>query len=411
MLSWSIFKNYLLSRRSGALVRIIAWHCILGIGIGTAALVIVLSVMSGFNQTIRKKMLSVDPHIVVEEKAWPSDQRRDEIAQAVLATSRSGLESVSRFEQQDAIVRVGDRFSGAVVRGYSASDLHEMMTRIWSSSRSSTPPPERASSDLGPNEIIMGTDLARSLNVFDGDEVLLVPPETLLLPKGEIPRFRKYKVKGLFSTQTPEFDSKMIFYVRQTEGAKGISRDSGVEVRLNNPHEAEAIKTRLAKSGFNIQTWGDRDSSLFFALKVESTLMTLFLTLAVLITSFSIVIVMMLLLNQKRQDIGMLMALGLTLKRTRLVFWQVGLFLSYLGVFGGLAVGVAISLLLQWYPLELLPEIYTDTVLPVNITWQIVGFVLLCTSGLALVGSLLPIWRYSLSSPSEALRKIGGARV
>jgi lipoprotein-releasing system permease protein len=410
MLPWLIFKNYLLSRRSGALVRIIAWHCVLGIGMGVAALIIVLSVMNGFNLTIRNRMLSVDPHLVITQKAVPTKSELEKMTAIVNSVSRSGVDQIERYETQDMILRSMDGvFGGALAKGYDTDTLFAMQTRIWKGLKRETPPPVRASSELSGNEVMLGVDLARGLGIFEGDEVIVVPPETLLLPKGEIPRLQKFKVKALLNTQMPEFDSKFMFYNIDKVNPKGksIGRETGYEVRLHDPYEADRVKAKLEKKGIHAQTWGERDTSLFFALKIESYAMALFLTLAVLITSFSIVTVMVLLMSQKRQDIGMFMALGLSIRRTRIVFLKVGLLLSYLGIFSGFVLGATVCIFLEIHPLELLPDIYTDSTLPARLTWGILLFVLGMSSLIAVLGSMLPVWRYVLGSPAESLRRTG----
>ncbi len=413
MLPWLIFRNYLLSRRSGALVRIIAWHCVIGIGMGVGALVIVLSVMNGFNLTIRSRMLSVDPHLVIVEKKHPTPKRLEEIHKLVASVSRKGVAAVDRFETQDLIVRSVDGvFGGVVGRGYDTPALRDMLDRVWATLKRNTVPPAKETSDLDDTEIILGVDLARGLGIFEGDEVILVPPEALLAPKGEAPKFQKFKVKSLINTQMPEFDSKLMFYNldRLPERMRSLSREQGFEVRLNDPYEADRVKRGLAEKGIDSQTWGERDTSLFFALKLESMAMALFLLLAVLITSFSIVTVMVLLMSQKRRDIGMFMALGLSLKRTRAVFLQVGLLLSYLGILSGLIIGGAVCIFLDRYPMELLPDIYTDSTLPAKLTPRIFLFVLLSSSFIAVLGAWLPVWRYVSPSPAESLRKAVGAK-
>lgn len=404
MLSWLIFKNYLFSRRSGALVRIIAWHCILGIGMGVAALVIVLSVMNGFNLTIRNRMLSVEPHLIVLQTRLPSAGELTRFTSVMAKIS--AVDQVNRFEAQDIIIRsMESMFGGAIAKGYEPETLNSLMKRVW---RGSGESPE-----LKPNEVILGVDLARSLGIFEGDEITLVPPETLLLPKGEMPHFKKFKVRSLVSTQMPEVDSKLMFYNlgHASQMMKSLSLETGYEVRLKDPYQAESAKAQLVKQGFKVQTWMERDTSLFFALKMESFAMTLFLSLAVLITSFSIVTVMVLLMSQKRQDIGMFMALGLSLRRTQRVFLRVGLLLSFIGILGGMLLGTTICLILDWYPMELLPDIYTDSTLPAKLTLRILFYVLLSSSVIAVIGSWLPVWRYILPNPAESLRKPGGVTV
>lgn len=410
MLSWLIFKNYLLSRRSGALVRIIAWHCILGLAMGVAALIIILSVMNGFNRTIRSRMLNVEPHLVIMQKGVPSNSELSNMEKIVASVSKSGLDNIERFENQTMILRSTEGvFGGAVAKGIDTDSMYAMQKRIWQSLKKDTAPPVRESSELADNELILGVDLARGLGIFEGDEVVVVPPENLLLPKGEVPRLSKFKVKSLLNTQMPDFDSKFMFYNidRVNAKTKSIGRETGYEIRLNDPYEADRVKEKLKEKGIDAQTWGERDTSLFFALKIESYAMSLFLTLAVLITSFSIVTVMVLLMSQKRQDIGMFMALGLSVRKTRMVFLKVGLLLSYLGIAAGVVIGAGVCIFMELHPMELLPDIYTDSTLPAKLTPGILGFVLGMSTLIAVLGSTLPVWRYVLGSPAEALRRTG----
>lgn len=408
MLAWLVFRNYLLSRRSGALVRIIAWHCIFGVGMGVAALLIVLSVMNGFNLTIRNRMLSVEPHLIISQKERPTQDQLTKLKKILKGASEDGIEAVERFESQDLILRSGEGvFGGALAKGYDRQTMATLMRRVWVATHKDTPPPQVESAEIGPLEIILGVDLARSLGLFEGDEVVLVPPEMLLLPKGEIPKFQKFRIKSLVSTQMPEFDSKLMFYNIDNfpSRMRSVSRETGFEVRLKNPYEADQVKAKLLEKGVQSQTWGERDTSLFFALKLESGAMTLFLSLAVLITSFSIVIIMVLLMNQKRQDIGMLMTLGMSIRRTQVLFLKVGLLLSFIGIFAGTILGTTVCLILDRYPMELLPDIYTDSTLPAKLTMRILLGVLIGSSLVAILGSWLPVWRNVLKQPAESLRR------
>lgn len=377
---------------------------------GVAALIIVLSVMNGFNQTIRSRMLNVEAHLLVPQKDKPTRAGLANVRARLEPAVRHGLETVERYETQDLILRSVDGvFGGAVAKGYDTLTLNQMLRRVWSSTRKTTPPPQVESADLQGNEVIIGADLARSLGIFEGDDVILVPPEVLLLPKGEIPKLQKFHVKALLSTQMPEFDAKYVFYNldRFPDRMRSASREMGYEVRLVDANEADDVKARLAEKKITSQTWGERDTALFFALKMESAAMTLFLSLAVLITSFSIVIIMVLVISQKRRDIGMLMALGLSVKRTQGLFFRVGLLLSAIGIAGGVVLGTSVCLVLDHYQMELLPDIYTDSTLPAKLTLRILFGVLAGSSLIAVLGSWLPVWRTVLTSPAQSLNSRG----
>lgn len=400
MLAWIFLKNYLLARRSGALVRIIAWHCLVGIGLGVAALVVVLSVMNGFNLVIRNRMLNIEPHLVWQKERGKKLPEINKAREIIDGLSKSGIESIDDYELQDVIIRSPEGlFAGVMAKGMNHAAIQELLRR------------SKLQLDveaMGKDQVILGSDLARSVSVFEGDSVMLIPPESLLLPQGEMPKVQTFKVFALLNTQMSEMDSKIAYYAKDGLGKylRSLSLESGYEVRLKNAYEADQVKRMAAEQGIELQTWGDRDTSLFFALKMESWAMTIFLCLAVIITSFSIVIVMILLLNQKRQDIGMLMALGFSRRATKRVFFKVGMMLSGFGIGSGVLIGVGISLYLEIFPMQLLPEdVYTDSTLPSHLTFGILVFVLGVSVLIAILGAGLPVWRSIQESPSSCLRK------
>ena len=180
--------------------------------------------------------------------------------------------------------------------------------------------------------------------------------------------------------------------------------ESGFEVRLEEPYDAENVAARLKKNGWKVQSWAERNTSLFFALKMESLAMTIFLSLAVLITSFSVVSVMVLLITQKRKEMGMLMAMGLSKRNTRKAFTLVGVYLSAIGVGGGVVVGCAVALIMDHFPIEVLPDIYYDSTLPAHLSLDIVGGVIIGAAILAGVGAYVPVRLYIRPMPSESLR-------
>jgi lipoprotein-releasing system permease protein len=401
MLSWMIFRHYLLSRRSGSLIRLIAWLCMAGVGVGVASLIIVLSVMNGFNVKIRENMLNVEPHLVIS-------QAKIEDTVKVKSALGSDAEAIWFSENQDVVLRTVDGvFSGAIAKGLPSKGLQAWLAHVWKPKTAhNTIDPDNLV--LGPREAVLGVDLAAQLGVFDGDELYVIPPETLLQPKGEVPKYEKVMIKGLISTQMPDVDSKMFIY-NSDNTLRGwwkntASLESGFEVRLKEPYEADRIAERMTRNGFHVQTWRERNTSLFFALKMESLAMTIFLSLAVLITSFSIVSVMVLLITQKRREMGMLMAMGLSRVRTIRAFTLVGIYLSAIGVGAGVLVGSAVALIMDYYPIEILPDIYYDSTLPAHLSMNTLLGVMIGSSILAFVGAYVPVRLYVAPSAAQSLR-------
>jgi len=206
-----------------------------------------------------------------------------------------------------------------------------------------------------------------------------------LLPAGEVPEYARVRVKKLLSTELSDIDSQMIYYgLGQTFQRFGntASRQTGIMVRLKHSENFKPLQGRLQKLGVTVESWVDRNSTLFFALTLEKYAIATFLGLSALITSFSIITVLVLLVTHKRGDIGMLKAMGLSRRKTRRVFAGIGLLLSAIGLGGGLLLGVAVASFLKAYPLNILPDIYYDSSIPAEVD---VATLIVATIGAILV--------------------------
>ncbi len=387
--------------------------------IGVFSLIIVASIMNGFNRSIRTRLLAVQPHIVVtDEKAHADPASLNKIA---IAIKKLGFTSTP-FIQQDVIVRSLDgRFSGGVIKGTTDQGVRDFMMRLIQARDHHTPSLDDLDlKNLGPNEIILGSDLAANLDVFEGDEVMVIPPETLLMPPGTPPRFERMRVRDIVNTDVENIDSELVLYslgdpatgLREDLRFRSPSQeDSGFEIRLANPDNAENVANRIRASlnkigvTARVETWGDRNRALFFALRLEKAAMMTFLGLSVLITSFSLITVLVMLLSQKRKEIGLLMALGLSQKATRSLFMKMGLILSGVGMFFGLLLGLGLSFILSEYPLQILPDVYYDSSLPSEVHYGFVAAVGLGCMILAFISAYWPVRHYLGRSPAENLRQ------
>lgn len=421
MLTWDLFKHYLLSRRAGSVVRTVAWLCIVGVCVGVSALVIVLSVMNGFNGSIKRRLLAVEPHLVVRIPGAKTFLEIEQSEAYKYLQSEPNLK-VDPVELQDVLIRtVEGNYGGAVAKGVDPSNLNtiqrESLLADRSRKQSLNPQTDLAepvidSSQLGAGDVIMGIELARSLGIFEGDQITVIAPEGLLLPAGEIPKFEKLLVKGLLVTNVPEIDSQVFFFGRGKSLlnlGQTISRQIAVEVRLPDPEHFERLETQLKNRGAEVETWAQRNSSLLYALRLEKTMIGTFLALSALIASFSMVTVLVLLMTQKRRDIGIFMALGYSANATRTLFLKLGLLLSAFGFGGGLILGLAICLFIQKFPLPILPHIYYDTTIPVQIEPVLIFGVALISAFVAILGAWWPAKTYTKVLPSEALRSRGEA--
>ncbi len=418
-LYWTFFQRYLLSPREGSLIRTITRLSLVGILLSVAALVVVSSVMNGFNQLIRQRLLAVEPHLVV---TGPSTAEELQVFNDwVEGLRRRGL-LYDHFEVQshDVILRSLDgAFSGAVAKGVHGHQINRYMARLESLQTGQwgpaglglAPVVPTAEADvrswIRPQEVILGLEIARSLGVMEGDQILVLPPESLLLPPGQAPPYERVRVKAVLRSGESQVDSQLLLYV---QGESLLSLRSGAseqilwEVWLNDIDLAKGQGELLRRQGLSAEDWGQRNSALFLALRLEKTVMTTFLGLSALITAFSVIAVLVLLMAQKRRDMGMLMAMGLGRQRMRAMFTSLGVMLSGLGLFSGMLLGFLISFILDRYPLPVLPDIYQDNHLPASPDLLLIFWILGAIGLMTTLGSLYLAHQGSRLVPAEALR-------
>ncbi|MCB0392097.1 MAG: ABC transporter permease, partial [Bdellovibrionales bacterium] len=339
MLTFSFFKNYLFSKRSGALIRIISWICLLGITVGVASLIVVMSVMNGFNESIRKRLLLTKPHLVVTGDIAELKKYRSELI-------NKNVESVDLVENQDVIVRTVDGvFGGAVAKGMETQQLKSLFKRLTENrmGEEGSFMLMEGAADLNEGEVVLGVGLAKTLNVYEGDQIVVIPPEALLLPPGVIPFYARARVKAILQTEVPDVDSQSLYY-NINDGLPALhrsrSRAQELEVRINNLEELKYYKNFLLQQGASVDTWEDRDRAMLFALKMEKFIIGTFIGLSTVITAFSILTVLVLLITQKRKDIGVLISMGLSKTKTRWLFVRIGVILSFLGLGSCLTLGL-----------------------------------------------------------------------
>ncbi len=408
-------------------MRKMARICWIATLVGVFSLIVVASIMNGFNRSIRTKLLSLEPHLTLsgsKAEALKAQQLIFDDIQSLPTGSAGRGVKTNLYARQDVILRTLEgRFSGAVAKGLDAESLQNFMRRVHHL-RFKTPENSLAvfeEARLEPNEIMLGADLARDLNLFDGDELILIQPESLLGPQSETPRFERMKVRSQFTTDSPDADGKLILFRlsdSQLRFQSEVSGEYGVEFRFPHPDQHTQWAKRWAgliglgnksaggdeASSLKFESWADRNQALFLALRLEKTAMMTFLGLSVLITCFSLITVLIMLISQKRKEIGLLMALGLSRRRTQRLFLSVGVMLSGLGLFGGLVLGILVSILIDKYPLDILPDIYYDSSLPSEISYPFVGAVAIFCVLVAFSAAYWPVRNSMKRTPSQNLR-------
>lgn len=418
MLELQFLKRFLLSPRAGSLVRTIAWLSIVSVAMGVMSLVVVVSVMNGFHESIRKRLLAAEPHLVIALDKRPTQGLglKANLEDRLLAM---GAE-MDLIDRQDVVIRTAEGvFSGAEARGVESVALKRLLHAVDEtnsiSSKNSTvevPLSSTIDAELLPGEIMMGAELARGLGLFEGDKVTVIAPEALLLPPGEVPRFERLTIKRLLTTNVADLDGKLFMYGRGRSlnglGATA-SRRTEVEVWLPRAELARELKQSITAENSDlkptaVQTWEERNSALFQALRLEIFSIGLFLSLSTMIAGFSIVTVLLILITQKRKEIGLLMSIGLSRGKTRSLFTRLGMLLSSIGIFSGTILGVVICLTIDSVDTSILPEFYYDTTIPAKLNVGFVAAVVSLAMFLAFLASYIPSKRITEMEPADALR-------
>jgi lipoprotein-releasing system permease protein len=391
MISFEIFKRFFFSTRAGALIKRLSWLSMIQIALSLMAFVIVMSVMGGMNQTIAKRINSIDPDLIVEV---PEIKNLDTLKiQPVIARLQDSGALVDFIESSDIILRTADGFyKGLSARGLSDKALKEMAIslnkldeeqKVNSLELVSQWNPEEIP---GAQEVVLGFDTAQFLNVFEGDWLTVIPPEALLLPQGEIPTLERVRVKKIVSFRLQHMDSQLIWYQRGLALQRLVnspSRRIQATVKLKDANLASEEKQALSQFvGVKISTWQERNSALFTALKVEKFCIGAILFLAGLISSFSVVMALSLLITQKQKDWSLMKALGFSQNSLEKLVLKLGLWLSGGSVLVGVIVGTGVSLLLEYFPPSLLPSIYYDSQIPAQVDVGLIFLVVVFAMGI-----------------------------
>ncbi|MFN3697258.1 MAG: FtsX-like permease family protein [Pseudobdellovibrio sp.] len=400
-LSYFFLSRLIISKRSSSLIRRITVLSFAAITISVALFFIVLFVMNGMNYNIRSRILALDPHLSVY--LTKEQVREQNISKKPLIVSNSKFEALET-DQYDLILRTIDgQFRGASVIGYKSDGLDFWLQQLSELKKKSHAQNQTVFIDyddldqlnLGAQEIAIGVDLARSLGILEGDVVTLIPAESLLLSSIETPQFEKVTVRKILTTDLHDLDSKLVFFnkdLSMKSFLSSVTRTSGYHLWLKDISKMNSIQKELQKSGFvQTETWEQKNSDLFFALFLEKTMIGIFLGLAGLIASSSILTVLALILSQKKSDIAIIKTLGFSNEKTLKLFMTMGLWISMSGLFLGTIIGVSLSYYIQNNPLNVLPpQLYYDASIPALVSPWLVFYVIVIVSVLAIIGCYIP---------------------
>ena len=406
---WRYTRAGRASRRNG-FISFISGVSMLGIALGVAALIIVLSVMNGFQKEVTDRMLSVIAHVEIFESQGNALADWRQTAQQ--ARQSPQVIGAAPFIASQALIARGDDMRGAMVRGISPAEeatVTELAARLKDTTLARLVP--------GGWGIVLGAELARNLGVRVGDKVTIAAPGGQVTPAGLIPRFKQLTVVGTFDAGHYEYDSGLaMIHIDDAAKLFRLEGPSGVQLRLKNLHQARDVAMQLALKlgpGVTVRDWTRTNRNWFSAVQLEKRLMFIILTLIVAVAAFNLVSTLVMTVTDKNADIAILRTLGASPRSVMGIFMVQGAAAGIIGTLSGVLVGLLIAfnvdvivpaierlLSVAFLP----PSVYLISRMPSEPRADDIVPIVAISLLLSFVATLYPSWRASRVQPADALR-------
>ena len=403
--------RYTRAKRRNHFISFISLISMLGIGLGVAALIVVLSVMNGFQKELRTRILGVASHIQIT--GINGELNADWQSIAAQAARHPAVRAAAPFVQSQAMFTVDGGVKGALVRGI-LPDAEERVADFRKTIKSGS------LDDLKPGEfgVVLGADLARALRVFTGDKVTLIAPQGTVTPAGVVPRLKSFRVVGIFEVGMYEYDSGLaLIHLADAQKLYQMEdRVSGVRLKVDDLFMAPRVGRELAgliEANAYVSDWTRSHANFFRAVQIEKNMMFIILSLIVAVAAFNLVSTLVMAVTDKQADIAILRTLGARPLSIMTIFVVQGALVGFIGLGLGIAGGVALALnidvvvpfIQNLFGVQFLSkEVYYISDLPSDLQWGDVWGVTLIAFVLALLATLYPSWRASRVNPAEALR-------
>jgi lipoprotein-releasing system permease protein len=402
--------RYTRAKRRNHFISFISLISMAGIALGVAALIVVLSVMNGFQTELRTRILGVASHV---QLSGVNNRLQDWPAVAAAAAKNPHVRAAAPFVNAQAMLSAGQGVRGAIVRGVLPAE-EDRVAEIGKHMRAGR------LDALKPGEynVVLGTDLARVLGVLPGERVTLIAPQGQVTPAGVIPRLRQFTVVGLFEIGMFEYDSGLALV--HLEDAQRLyqmdSAVSGVRLKLDDLFAARTVARDLVQQlgpEFYASDWTRSHANFFRAVEIEKRVMFLILTLIVAVAAFNIVSTLVMLVTDKQADIAILRTLGASPRSVMQIFVVqgalIGVIGTLIGVIGGVIlafnVDVVVPAIEHTLGFKFLSkDVYYISDLPSEVQARDVATIGLVSLALAFLATLYPSWRAARVNPAEALR-------
>ena len=402
--------RYTGAKRRNHFISFISLISIVGIGLGVAALITVLSVMNGFEQELRSRILGMASHASISGYQKPLTGW-EELASK--ATQHPEVVGVAPFVKGEIMLTKGKKVSGALVRGI-LPEREPAVSSVGQHMRRG----RLADLQAGDYRIILGSELAYSLGARVGDQITMVTPQANFSPAGILPRLRRFQVTGIFDVGMYEYD-RGVALVHMADAARLFKLDdaiTGIRLKLEDLFKAPQVSRQLAGQfgeALRVEDWTRQHANFFRAVQTEKRVMFVILTLIVAVAAFNIVSTLVMVVTDKRADIAILRTLGATPGVILRIFMiqgaLIGMLGTALGVIGGVALALNVETIVpaieEAFGFQFMPaDVYYISDLPSKLNWPDVWQIGTVAFVLSFLATLYPSWRASRTQPAEALR-------
>ena len=402
--------RYLKTRRKQNFISASTLISIMGVTVGVMALIIVISVMAGFEDELKKRILSVASHIQITQSEGAFETHAK-----VLKSLKSfdTIKTAHPYVQSQVILKSLAAVSGASIYGLDFSLPHQRKEVEKMMVRGSIDDLFTRAQDTKtyiPPGIIIGQELAKSLTIQPGDNVYIISPRGILSPFGHLPAMRRFKVAGIMASGMYEFDVATVYM--KIEDAQKILRMpksvTGISLKTSDIYNVQTLREKvqlILGNKFRVQDWIQMNQNLFSALKLEKVTMFIILTLIILVAAFNIAGTLIMMVMERTRDIAILKAMGTQKRSIRRIFVLNGLFIGLTGTLIGCILGISACLCLKKYKfIELPGDVYYVTTLPVQLSTTDIGLIAFSALFICFLATLYPAHQAATLNPVEAIR-------
>tara|TARA_Y100001970_G_C14177179_1_gene827663 strand:+ start:339 stop:1568 length:1230 start_codon:yes stop_codon:yes gene_type:complete len=399
-----ITLRYLKTRKKDGFLNIISIFSFIGISLGVAVLIIVMSVMNGFRTELVEKIVGFNPHAVIKPYENPIDED---------LFNNKNLNNLAKTfvysNSGEGVLINKDYTKGLLLRGYLPNDYKKLSIVKKNSFK--------GNKKLNPGYISIGKELSFNYNIKEGDKILIMSPTGVETIVGNLPKQQSYIVDSIFDSEILDFDQNVAFInLNELENFFDLeSSNRNLEIYLKNPKNIEVIKKKLENifQDYYVYTWSDLNKSLFSALKVERNVMFIILSLIIIVAAFNIISGLTILVKNKTREIAILKSIGVLNKSITKIFFMVGFTIGTLATLFGIILGTLFSIYIEnirefmsnVFSINLFPEeIYFLNKMPSEINPSSIFLIAICSILITIIVSIYPAFKASSMNTSKALK-------